>query len=160
MRSDYKDNIERENLELKREIEKLKNSIDDNKNIKREQDDLKKMLFHSDLDNVNRSTRIFDSNFDKIKPVNAIIVGGYEKWQQKLRQKLPETFDFISVDNKTFDVSILKNQDYVFYYTDYLNHALYEKTIQYCRKNSIVVEYLKNTSIERVLSEIYEKIEE
>lgn len=92
-----------------------------------------------------------------LSAVRGIIVGGTGKWQQKMKELLP-TFTFLSADSENFDPSILDEKDIIFFYTNYISHAIYYKVINIARTKGIEIGYINAANEERVLSAIKNRI--
>lgn len=75
-----------------------------------------------------------------------------------MKQLLP-SFSFVHPSVTNLDTSILNNVDIVFFYTNYLSHALYYKVIDDIREHGVQFRYLKdNTNENIVLKQIYKEI--
>lgn len=155
IKSKYKSSIEKENIKLKNENVKLKSQIEELEKDKEELNTLREVLFQSN-EEVFGEQEIKEIN---IPPISALIVGGHENWQNKLKEKIPNTFKFLTANDENYDTLLLDNIDYVFFYTEYLNHAIYYKTINYCRKNNIKVGYINKTFIELTKRQIVKYLE-
>lgn len=55
-----------------------------------------------------------------------LIMGGHVNWQNRIREVYPK-LTYMDSDNVNFDVSILKNADYIFFNTLHCSHTLYFK---------------------------------
>ncbi|CAM2972471.1 DUF2325 domain-containing protein [Hathewaya histolytica] len=142
--------------ELERENKKLKNELKNREDYKSEIVPLREFIFNMD----NREGyKEEDINYNKIEGLNAIIIGGHQQWQTKMKEYLKNS-NFISVENLNFDTDILLTADIVFIYTNYLNHAMYYKVIDIARENNLKVVYLKsNTNPKIVLKQIQKSVE-
>lgn len=152
LKSEYKRDIEADNVALKREIETLKDQLEESRQMESELYALREAVF--DMDYEFDEDEIADVD---IPEVNAIIVGGHENWHNKLRDELPDTFKYLEGFNERFDIGLLDNVDYVLFFTGYMNHSVYYKAIDYCRKHGVNVGYLKSIAVEYSKQEI-EKI--
>lgn len=148
LKKDYKESIEKENILLKREVQKLKNVI---ANLEREKDELKTLTdSFFEIDYVSLSS---DININ-IPNVKGVIAGGHQIWHSKLKEVLPDSFVFIEGDYEQFDERILANKDFVFIYTKYMSHGFYYKLIDKCKRSNIRFYYISYTSPDYVKSEI------
>ncbi|EKS4344994.1 hypothetical protein QB607_002997 [Clostridium botulinum] len=150
--------LQDENQRLKLELEKLekenkqlKQELHERENYKSEVVSLREFIFN--LDDVEDFQKE-QIDYDKLKSLNAAIIGGHAQWQNKMKEYLSNC-KFISPDMLNFDTSILNNVDVVFIYTNYLNHAMYYKVIDIIREKKLRLEYLKsNINMEIVLKQI------
>lgn len=92
-------------------------------------------------------------DLNKLHQVKAIIIGGHEKWQTRMKELLPN-FGFIHTDMVNFDLSVLSSVDYVFFYVNYLNHSIYYKTVDYIKGKNVNIGYLNQQNENLVLKEI------
>jgi hypothetical protein len=93
-----------------------------------------------------------------IKNKKTMIVGGALEWRKKIKDKYPE---ILTMDgfNENFDVSILNNIDFVFFYVGYMNHATYYKAINIIRSKGIHFSYIGKTNIDFVEKEMIEEFQ-
>lgn len=139
-------------LEQEKEINRLKEELKKATEDKKELTKLREFIFN--FDNLETPLLANSNNYDNLKNLSAIIIGGHPNWQQKMKSYL-QNCKFISPENLSFDTSILNNVDIVFIYTNYLNHAMYYKIMAEIREKNIRLEYLKaNTNIDIVLNQI------
>lgn len=94
-----------------------------------------------------------DIDYSTLKNVKAVIIGGHERWQAKMKDLLPN-FIFIHIDMVNFDVSMFDSVEFIFIYTNYLTHSIYYKAMDYVRGSDIKVHYLKQQNIDLVLKDI------
>ncbi|WP_125154411.1 hypothetical protein [Clostridium rectalis] len=154
---DENEKLKLELEKLEKENKKLKLEINKREDYKSEIIPLREFIFNLD-DIEDYKTEMLDYN--KLKSLNAIIVGGHPKWQNKMKEYLPNC-KFISIDMLQFDTKIINSVDVVFIYTNYLNHAMYYKIINIIREKGLRLEYLKsNINIEIILNQIYNFIKE
>lgn len=86
-----------------------------------------------------------------LNQIKAVILGGHERWQTKMKEVLPG-FTFIHPDNANFSKEIIENTDYLFIYTNYLNHAIYYRAMAAVKEAKIC--FLKQVNEALVLDEI------
>lgn len=98
-----------------------------------------------------------EGDLSRIKTFEGVIIGGHEKWQQRMKKRLPR-FVFIHADMLNFDVSVLDNVKNVFFYVNYLNHAIYYKTIEHIKEKNIKIHFINFQNEDLFLREIYKKI--
>lgn len=92
-----------------------------------------------------------------IDNINMLVIGGTKEWRRRFREKHPE-IRTLNGYNENFDVSILINYDFVFFYTGFMNHATYYKAMNYIRTNQLKFGYIGKTNIELVEDEIIEEL--
>lgn len=156
LKNNYKNGLERENIELKKTKVKLEKEIEElNKDMK-ELYALREAMFSRE----EEVLEIEDIHI-KIPSVNALVVGGHENWQLKLKDALPDTFSFLNGKKENFDIKILDNVEYVFMNVNCtMNHATYYKIINYIRSNDVKLVYINSTNINYVMKEITSSIDE
>ncbi|KNZ70316.1 hypothetical protein Tfer_0876 [Thermincola ferriacetica] len=96
-------------------------------------------------------------DLDRIREVQGLIVGGHDRWQQKMRSLLPE-WKFIGTDNVNFPVNLLDKAEVVFVFAGYLSHALYFRIINEVRRRKLRLEFIRNVNEELALREIAGKL--
>lgn len=87
-----------------------------------------------------------------------LIIGGSKKWRRKFREKYPK-IRTLNGFNENFEISILNNSDYIFFYTGFMNHATYNRAMNFIRLNQIKFSYIGKTNIDLVEDEIIEEFE-
>lgn len=138
---------EKENRRLKAELEEERKS-------RNELNSLREFMFS--LDRQVEFTQVKISP-DVLKECKGVIVGGHEKWQQRMKELLPN-FIFIHPDNMNFDTRILDGIKILFVYVNYLNHALYYRVMSSIEGKNIKVAYLNQQNEDMVLKNIYKEI--
>lgn len=142
--------LEKENKNLKQQMK-----VDDNNKV--EIIKLRNFLFNLDSQQEYKDEKI---NYDELLKLKGVIVGGTQKWQQKMKE-LFKSCSFISEENINFDENIIKNSEIVIIYVNYLSHALYYKVIDVVNKNNIKVAYIKyNQNVDIVRNQIYKSLKE
>lgn len=154
---DENEKLKLEIEELKRENKRLKQELEEGENTKEELNKLREFIFNlEDLEDYKEDEEI---DYNKLKKLNAVIIGGHQQWQSKMKEYLP-TCKFISPEALNFDVSILSNVDKVFIYTNYLNHGMYYKVINEVRQKGLNIKYLKaNTNEKIILNQIIKAVD-
>ncbi|HBN05362.1 MAG TPA: hypothetical protein DD434_06190, partial [Bacteroidales bacterium] len=87
-----------------------------------------------------------------------LIVGGATEWRRKIKEQYPQ---ILTIDgfNENFDINTLKNIDFIFFFTGYMNHGTYYRFINHIRNKNIKFGYIGKTNLELVESELVEEIE-
>lgn len=152
LRNKYKVGLEKKIIELEKQITEQQKVIEGLKENEKELYALRELAFELEHD-----YQITEKGTE-ISNVPVLIVGGHENWRRKLNEVLPSNFRFLDGTVEGFDIRILDSIEYVFFYTAYMNHAVYYKIINYCKKNNVKIKYIKSTSIDLVLNEIKQKL--
>lgn len=139
--------IEKENIRLAAELEEEKRN-------REELNSLREFIFNLDKEEDYIEE---EPNLEELKDYKAVIVGGHEKWQQRMKELLPN-FIFIHPDNLNFDTKLLDKVSIVFIYTNYLNHSIYYKVMNYISGKGTRVSYLNQQNENLILKNIYEKM--
>ncbi|ABR34120.1 hypothetical protein [Clostridium beijerinckii] len=145
-------------LEIKKkedQIRILENKLNEEKILKLDLEYLKEYEFNSDTNH-----RISDSNkrlekYTIIKKI--IIIGGDKEWRRRFRIKYPE-IRMLNGFNENFDIRILNTADYIFFYTQYMNHSTFHRAMDFIKLNKCKFGYIGKTNIDLVEGEIIEKI--
>lgn len=144
----------REIKKLKDERDSLRVELEEEKQKNEELYALRELMF--ELDNEVEYRELEE---DIEMDINGIIVGGHDKWQQKMKESLP-TFKFISADNENFDPAIMDNVDIVFFHTNYLPHALYYKAVGLARTKGIKIACIRHINPENAINKIKQVVKE
>jgi len=153
--ADYKKSLENKYLQetkmLNKTIEDLKMQLDEEHQKDSELNALREFMFSLDTKKVySNSAKEVD-----LSSVKGLIVGGQETWQKELKKSLPN-FSFVNSEN--FDIKVLDNVDIVFFFPNFLSHALYYKVINEVRKRNIKVGYISKLNKELALEEIKRQV--
>ena len=97
-----------------------------------------------------------------IEPVDlsqfkGIIIGGHENWHNRMKQILPDSWRFIHPDD-SIDTQVIIGADIVFFYGNYLSHAVFTKIYPEAKKNNIPVGYLKRINSQDCLDDIQRRL--
>lgn len=87
-----------------------------------------------------------------------LIIGGSKNWRRKFREKYPE-IRTLNGFNENFEINILNNADFIFFYTGFMNHATYNRAMNFIRINQIQFSYIGKTNMDLVEEEIIEEFE-
>jgi len=143
---------------LERENTRLKNELEDERKGRQELISLREFLFK-----LNRqeeyAVQSETVNREVLKGLKAVVIGGHEKWQARMKELLP-SFIFIHPDNKSFDLRLLDGIKIIFIYVNYLNHAIYNRVMGNIRDKGIKIVYLNQQNEGQVLSEIMKVVDE
>lgn len=137
--------------ELKNTIKNLENQLSEEKNYRKELDILREYIFKKADDYTPSDSEKNLSDYLIGKKV--VIIGGTKEWRRKLRIKYPE-LRTLNGFNENFDTNILADYDYIFFYTGFMNHATYYRSMKFIRTNQIEFGYLGKTNMELVEDEL------
>ncbi|MBE0069906.1 hypothetical protein [Thermoanaerobacterium thermosaccharolyticum] len=153
--ADHKKSLENKYLQeikmLNKTVEDLKMQLDKEHQKDKELNALRDFMFSLDTKEAY-SNFAEDTDFSSVK---GLIVGGHEIWQKELKKSLPN-FSFINSEN--FDIKVLDNIDIVFFFPNFLSHALYYRVINEVRKRNIKVGYISKLNKELALEEIKRQV--
>jgi hypothetical protein len=136
-----------------KEIEKLRAELEESKANDNELIALRNLMFTQEhKENNEVSDVVNDVAKVQLESIKGCFIGGNESLQTKLKPILKSTV-FLNMNNLNFDVNVL-NVDYIFIYTDCLNHAMYYKVIDYIRSKNIKLLYINNRNIDIIKNEI------
>ncbi len=138
---------------LEKENQRLKRELDVERRNRQELNGLREFLFT--LDKQEEYAPTDEANLDELKGFRAVLIGGHEKWQARMKEFLPG-FTFIRPDNKAFDLRLLEGLEAVFIYTNYLNHAIYERTMRALEGTNTQISYINQKNEKLVLQDIWE----
>mgnify|MGYP007012348604 FL=1 len=143
---------EKEKSLLQKEVERLNAELKKERRNRQELIGLREFLFSLDQKEEYREDEPFD--LEELKTIKAVVVGGHERWQTQMKELLP-SFIFIHPDNKSFDLRLLHNIPVVFIYVNYLNHAIYYRTMKAIEGTETKIYYINQKNINIVLNDIY-----
>lgn len=136
---------------LEKENERLKAELEQEKKNRQELNGLREFFF-----SLNNKEEYLSEDFNKdsLKEFKAVLIGGHEKWQHKMKEYLPN-FTFIHLDNINFDKRILDGISHLFVFPNYLSHPIYYKATNAVAGKGAKVIYLENQNEDLVLRQIY-----
>lgn len=140
-----------ENRRLERELTRLNAELAEETKNRQELNALREFLFSLDRREEYEESAIYD--LAKLQNYKAVLVGGHEKWQSRMKELLPR-FVFIHPDNAAFDLRLLDGIDTVFIYTQYISHSIYERVMSAIAGRDIAIGYINQPNEARVLSDI------
>lgn len=139
--------LEKENLRLKAELAEAQRN-------REELNSLREFLFSLDRQEEYPDE---DIDFEKLKQFKAVVIGGHERWQQRMKEYLPN-FIFIHPDQLNFDIRLLDGIDIVFVCPNYLNHSMYYKLMAAIEGKDIKIVYINQQNENIALKFIYKTI--
>jgi hypothetical protein len=138
-----------ENLKLQKENQRLKDQIDSFKNEKEELYRLRELFF-----NLDRPIQEVLST-ENLNDYEIVVIGGCPS----LGKKLENENILCLYDEKDVRLDRL-NVDYVFFYTQQISHSVYNKAIDYCKRNNIKYDYIQQKNIDYIKSQMSNFIRE
>jgi len=136
--------------ELTKKVERMSFELENEAIKNNELNSLREFVFQLDSQVSYKET---DIDYSRLKRLNAVIVGGHERWQAKMKESLPKC-TFIHADMINFDINILNSVNDVFFYVNYLNHPIYYKVINYIRGKNKNIHYLNQQNEKLILMEM------
>lgn len=141
--------------QLTKQVEKLQKEIESEQLKNNELNSLREFMFSLDTQ-VEYAEKDIDYNI--LKTIKAVIIGGHEKWQSRMKEILPGCI-FIHTDMINFDMAVLDSVDIVFFYVNYLNHSIYYRIIERLRNTKKKIHYLNQQNESLVLKDIWRTYE-
>lgn len=136
-------------------IKVLENKLNEEKKLRLEIESLRE--YELSLNN-NYDKECLDINLDEyIAGKKIIIIGGDKEWRRKFRINYPQ-IRTLNGFNENFDLGILTNCDYIFFYTKYMNHSTFHKAMNFIKLNKCKFGYIGKTNMELVEQEIIDQI--
>lgn len=137
-------------------IRQLRERLEEEQVYKKELYALREFIFES---NKNYIPENIEKNFmNYVEDRKLLIIGGPKEWRRKLRDSYAG-IRCLNGFNENFELGILNNYDYIFFYTGFMNHATYYKAINFIRNNQIKFGYIGKTNFDLVEKEIIDEIE-
>lgn len=140
---------------LEKENRRLQSELAEERKNRNELNSLREFMFN--LDRQEEYTVQEEVDMEFLKKYKAVLIGGHEKWQQRMKELLPN-FIFIHPDQANFDTKILDSVDIIFIYVNYLNHGIYYRAMNAIEGKNVKVAYLNQQNEEMVLKNIYKEI--
>lgn len=140
--------------QLEKENARLIAKLEVEKRNREELNSLREFIFNLDKQEEYSEDEI---DLKLLENYKAIVIGGHEKWQQRMKKLLPN-FEFIHPNNLNFDTRLLDNTNIIFVYVNYLNHGLYYKVMENIAGKGIKVTYLNQQNEDLVLQKIFQSI--
>jgi len=156
---DTKEILQKQLNDKDKEINRLREELQKANENKKELINLREFLFNLDNDEENTN---FDTyiNYDNLKNIRGIVIGGHNRWQVKMKEYLPNCKFILPEMLNTLDTNIFNKTDIVFIYANRLNHALYYKIIDEIRIKNINLIYLKpHKNIDIVLKQVLKTVQ-
>lgn len=95
---------------------------------------------------------------DSISKKRVLIIGGHSNWIQKMKEVFPD-WGYINFKNTTtVDDSILNNVEYVYFFTDFIKHHVYNRFISQVRSKKIPFGYIGSTNIDKCIRQLAEEM--
>ncbi len=136
------------------------------KDLQAENADLRDRLFETErvikdleraLIRAEETDTFADEPIIEIPAIKGVIVGGHQRWHMRMKDVLPDSWQFIHPDDN-IDMSVISNADIVLFFTDYLSHLVYDAVVAETRQCRIPTGYLRRTNEVESLKEIRQQI--
>ena len=102
-----------------------------------------------EIDEADQETMI-----SALQDKNVAVLGGLERWVKKMKRMFPK-WVFISADDSVGGVNALEGADYVYIYSNALQHKQYYKAMNLIRKQNKVLFYLNGTNTSENIVKMY-----
>ena len=114
---------------------------------------LRDHLFRMTEDDIDLEPDKLEEMKQAIAGKRIMIIGGHVNWQRKLKQMFPRwrfvaTSDYLGMET-------VDGMDYIYFFTDFMSHALYYKFIGILREREMNYYYIHGTNVERNVKQIY-----
>jgi hypothetical protein len=86
-----------------------------------------------------------------------VIVGGVKEWRRRFKEKYTQV-QMLNGFNDNFEIGMISNADYIFFYTGFMSHSTYNRIMNYVRTKQISFGYIGKTNMELVEAEIIEEL--
>ena len=103
-----------------------------------------------EIDDADRERMVADLQGKKVA-----ILGGHERWQKKMKRVFPG-WTFISVDDDSIGgFNALEGADYIYAYTNALQHKVYYRAMNLVKKENKALFYLGGTNIDENITRMH-----
>lgn len=137
--SEFRDQIKEKEIEISNLRQELARS-------QAEVEELKKIAFSQE--EPGEVTEPVD-----LSEFKGVIVGGHENWHNRMKEILPDSWRFVHPDDN-INTQIIVGADIVFFYVNYLSHAVFKKIFFEAKKNNIPVGYLKRINCQECFQDM------
>lgn len=104
-------------------------------------------------DNTSRDEIVKELQTSKV-----VIIGGHDNWIRKLKELFPKWKFIKPGSSENIDVNALEGIEYVFFFTDCLDHKTYYKYIYAIREHKIRFGYIHSVNIENNLAQFSKEL--
>lgn len=154
--SDRNVDLIKENAQLQKQIEELKEELNQTKSNEKEVIALRDFIFNMSMKSFDESSvntgDVFDLN--ALQGIKGMIIGGHDNWQNRIKEYIPPSWKMVKAGVNTLEIEAIHNCDVVIFNTGYLNHSLYNKVIDMTRSMKIKIGYIQSTNMNKALQEI------
>ncbi len=88
------------------------------------------------------------------------IIGGTDAWRNRMKQEFPKWKSIGIEVSGALKSSAITHADFIYFYTDVLTHANYNKYIKAAHKCKVEIGYLNETNIDKNVRRIYKDLKE
>ncbi|OPJ61907.1 hypothetical protein [Clostridium oryzae] len=142
---------------LEARIKELEQAIENERQYRIELNELREYAFQKNDEYIPKKSQIDIQMY--LQKFSIIIIGGPKEWRRKIREKYPY-LKTLNGFNENFELRILNNADYIFFYTGFMSHATYNRAINFVRNRQVNFGYIGKTNIELAEQEIAEQLVE
>ena len=95
-----------------------------------------------------------EDDLRKLRSVQAVVIGGMESWQTKMRHRIPH-FIYLHGDAEGFDEALIVNSDIIFADVRFkFNHSCYYKLAGIVRRHKKKLVFLSRTNTSLVIRQM------
>lgn len=141
--------------ELNKEIDRLKIDLDTEMQNREELFQLREFFIDLKNDYSPADTSLDLSRFIANKKL--LIIGGTPSWRKRLEAKFPTILTADGFNDK-IELRSFGEVDFVLFYSSYMSHKTYYKTVDFIRANDIPAGYIGKTNMDLVEFEIAEEL--
>lgn len=141
--------------ELNKEIDRLKINLDTEMKNREELFQLREFFIDLKNDYSPTDTSLDLSRFIANKKL--LIIGGTPSWRKRLEAKFPTILTADGFNDK-IELRSYGEVDFVLFYSSYMSHKTYYKTVDFIRANDIPAGYIGRTNMDLVEFEIAEEL--
>ena len=114
---------------------------------------LREHLFRMTEDDIDPEPDKLEEMKQAIAGKRIMIIGGHANWQRRLKQMFPK-WRFVAISDY-LGTETVDGMDYIYFFTDFMSHALYNKFIVILREREMNYYYIHGTNVERNVRQIY-----
>ena len=114
---------------------------------------LREHLFRMTEDDIEPEPDKLEEMKQAIAGKQIMIIGGHVNWQRRLKQMFPK-WRFVAASDY-LGTETVDGMDYIYFFTDFMSHALYNKFIGILRERELNYYYIHGTNVEKNVRQIY-----
>lgn len=133
-------------------------ALEQHRNERQELIALRNHVYQSTEEDVLPSSVNLSAMEQAIRKKRIIIIGGHANWTSKLKNKFQNWIFLTPKTSGSIDNRLLNHADYVFFFTDFIQHSTYFRFIKIVREKGISFGYLHSTNIPANIQQIYREM--